>query len=200
MTIARLDAELSPEFEIWITAEHCAVLWDALVAGEIDAYPEYTGTLTQELLPGGASGLRQRVEEHGIVMSRSLGFSDSYAIGMKRVVAERLKIRTIEDLARHPELKLGFSNEFMDRKDGWPALRRAYGLPQRNVRGLDHDLAYRALADGAVDATDIYTTDAEIAAYDLTNPLHWRWHLVAVWFAVGVYLIAVGAHITAMLT
>ena len=144
------------------------VLWDALLAGEIDTYPEYTGTLTQELLPGSDSGLRQRALERGVVMSRSLGFSDSYAIGMKRVVAERLKIRTIEDLARHPELKLGFSNEFMDRKDGWPALRRAYGLPQRNVRGLDHDLAYRALADGAVDATDIYTTDAEIAAYDLT--------------------------------
>src|SRR5437764_711523 len=65
-------------------------------------------------------------------------------------------------------LQVGFSNEFMDRKDGWPALRRAYGLPQRNARGLDHDLAYRALADGAIDATDIYTTDAEIAAYDLT--------------------------------
>lgn len=144
------------------------VLWDALLAGEINAYPEYTGTLNQELLPGSESELRERALERGVVMSRSLGFSDSYAIGMKRAVAERLKIRTIEDLARHPELKLGFSNEFMDRKDGWPALRRSYGLPQRNVRGLDHDLANRALADGAVDATDIYTTDAEIAAYDLT--------------------------------
>src|SRR5207237_222661 len=81
-------------------------------------YPEYTGTLTQELLPGSDAGLRQRVEERGVVLSRSLGFSDSYAIGMKRVVAERLKIRTIEDLARHPELKLGFSHEFMDRNDG----------------------------------------------------------------------------------
>jgi osmoprotectant transport system permease protein len=143
------------------------VLWDALLAGQIDVYPEYTGTLTEELVPGDAEGLRKRVDSRGVVMSRSLGFSDSYAIGMKRTVAERLGIRTIEDVARHPELKLGFSNEFMDRKDGWPALRRAYGLPQRNVRGLDHDLAYRALADGAVDATDLYTTDAEIAAYDL---------------------------------
>jgi osmoprotectant transport system permease protein len=143
------------------------VLWDALLKGEIDAYPEYTGTLTQELLPGAGADLRDRVAERGVVMSHSLGFSDSYAIGMKRVVAARLGVQTIADLTRHPELRLGFSNEFMDRKDGWPALRRAYGLPQRNVRGLDHDLAYRALAEGAVDATDIYTTDAEIAAYDL---------------------------------
>jgi osmoprotectant transport system permease protein len=143
------------------------VLWDALLKGEIHAYPEYTGTLTQELLPGAGADLRERVAKRGVVMSRSLGFSDSYAIGMSRTVAQRLGLRTIQDLARHPKVRLGFSNEFMDRKDGWPALRRAYDLPQRDVRGLDHDLAYRALADGAIDATDIYTTDAEIAAYDL---------------------------------
>ncbi len=143
------------------------VLWNALLAGEIDAYPEYTGTLAQELVPGDVAGLRERVARHGVTMSRSLGFADSYAVGMKRTAAERLGIRTIRDLSRHPRLKLGFSNEFMDRKDGWPALRKAYGLPQRGVRGMDHDLAYRALADGAVDATDLYTTDAEIAAYDL---------------------------------
>ena len=142
------------------------ILWDALLRGEIDAYPEYTGTIAQELLPG-QGDLRDRVAGKGVVMSRSLGFSDSYAIGMQRAAAERLGIRTLEDLARHPRLRLGFSNEFMDRKDGWPALRAAYRLPQRDVRGLEHDLALRALAGGAIDATDLYTTDAEIAAYDL---------------------------------
>ena len=142
------------------------ILWEALLRREIDSYPEYTGTLAQELLPG-RSDLRERVAAKGVVMSRSLGFSDSYAIGMQRRTAERLGIRTLEDLARHPEVRLGFSNEFMDRKDGWPALRAAYRLPQRNVRGLEHDVAVRALAGGAIDATDLYTTDAEIAAYDL---------------------------------
>ena len=142
------------------------ILWEALLRREIDSYPEYTGTLAQELLPG-RSDLRERVAAKGLVMSRSLGFSDSYAIGMQRRTAERLGIRTLEDLARHPEVRLGFSNEFMDRKDGWPALRAAYRLPQRNVRGLEHDVAVRALAGGAIDATDLYTTDAEIAAYDL---------------------------------
>ena len=121
------------------------ILWDALLRGQIDAYPEYTGTIAQELLPG-QGDLRERVAAKGIVMSRSLGFSDSYAIGMTRRAAERLGIRTLEDLARHPEVRLGFSNEFMDRKDGWPALRAAYRLPQRNVRGLEHDVAVRALA------------------------------------------------------
>ena len=142
------------------------ILWEALLTGEIDAYPEYTGTLAQELLPG-AGDLQDRVAAKGVVMSRSLGFSDSYALGMRRRVAENLGIRTLEDLARHPALRLGLSNEFMDRKDGWPALRAAYRLPQQDVRGIEHDVALRALASGAIDATDLYTTDAEIAAYDL---------------------------------
>ncbi len=118
------------------------ILWDALLGGQIDVYPEYTGTLAQELLPGPGE-LSDRLAAKGVVMSRSLGFSDSYAVGMKRGTAERLGIHTLQDLARHPELRLGFSNEFMDRKDGWPALRAAYRLPQREVRGMEHDLALR---------------------------------------------------------
>ena len=55
----------------------------------------------------------------------------------------------------------------MSRRDGWPALRDRYQLPQQDVRGLDHDLAYRALADGSLDVTDLYATDAEIRAYQL---------------------------------
>ncbi|GAC1348208.1 MAG: glycine betaine ABC transporter substrate-binding protein [Myxococcales bacterium] len=147
------------------------VLWNALRAGEIDAYPEYTGTIAQELLPGFAgkdeASLRAALERQGVAMSRSLGFDDTYAIGLRRETAERLGIAKLSDLARHPALKLAFSHEFMDRSDGWPALRARYGLPQSGVRGLDHDLAYRGLASGAIDATDLYSTDAEIRAYDL---------------------------------
>lgn len=143
------------------------ILWDALVKGEVDAYPEYTGTLTQEIFAGQGlgdeEGLRRALAAKGIETTRSLGFSDGYAIGMRQDVATRLHIRTISDLRTHPDLRFGFSNEFLDRGDGWPALRAAYALPQQNVTGLDHDLAYRALADGKIDATDLYSTDAEIA-------------------------------------
>src|SRR5262249_15672643 len=82
-------------------------------------------------------------------------------------VADRLGVSRLSDLKRHPELKIGFSNEFMDRADGWPGLRDRYGLPQRDVRGLDHDLAYRALSSGEIQATDLYSTDAEIKQYNL---------------------------------
>src|SRR5207253_2417952 len=78
-----------------------------------------------------------------------------------------LDIRKISDLLQHPELKFGFSNEFMERGDGWPSLRDRYQLPQKNVTGLEHALAYRGLENGSIDVTDLYSTDAEIRYYDL---------------------------------
>jgi osmoprotectant transport system permease protein len=147
------------------------ILFHALEADELDVYPEYTGTISAEILAGrniqGEDALRRALAERGIGMSRPLGFNDSYAIGMRAEVADRLGLRTISDLRRHPELKFGFSNEFMERADGWPGLRDRYALPQRDVRGLDHDLAYRGLASDEIQATELYTTDAEIRAYGL---------------------------------
>lgn len=147
------------------------LLFNALEAGELDVYPEYTGTVAQEILASegvkSEEQIRAALARRGILMSRPLGFSNTYAIGMREDVAARLGIATISDLRRHPELVFGFSNEFMDREDGWPRLRSRYHLPQREVRGLDHDLAYRALERGAIQATDLYSTDAEIVAYHL---------------------------------
>jgi osmoprotectant transport system permease protein len=100
-------------------------------------------------------------------MTEPLGFDNTYAIGLTAARARELGVTTLSDLRAHPDLRLGFSNEFMSRRDGWPALARRYGLAQTRVEGLDHDLAYRALASGAIDATDLYTTDAEIARYGL---------------------------------
>lgn len=147
------------------------VLWEALRRGEIDVYPDYTGTLAREVLgsdtPLDDDALRAALAVHGVGVSRSLGFEDKYAVGVRRETAERLGLSRVSDLVRHPALRLGFTNEFMDRKDGWPALRDRYRLPHRDVRGLEHDLAYRALAAGELDATDVYTTDPEIRRLDL---------------------------------
>ncbi|QXD14732.1 ABC transporter permease subunit [Rhodocaloribacter litoris] len=146
------------------------LLWNALRSGEIDVYPEYTGTILQEILAGrdvSAGALADTLAALGVRMTPPLGFNNTYALGMRRARARNLGIRTISDLRAHPRLRFGFSNEFMDRADGWPALRDRYGLPQTDVRGLDHDLAYRGIASGALDVIDLYTTDAEIAHYDL---------------------------------
>ena len=158
------------------------LVWNALVSGAIDVYPEYTGTLLDEILttgepaasppPAGAetrdrAWLGRALAARGVGMSAPLGFNNTYAIGLVAARARALGVARLSDLRAHPDLTFGFSNEFMSRRDGWPALARRYGLPQTRVRGLDHDLAYRALASGAIDATDLYTTDAEIRRYGL---------------------------------
>ncbi|MEO6137291.1 MAG: glycine betaine ABC transporter substrate-binding protein [Luteimonas sp.] len=145
------------------------ILWDALAGGQIDAYPEYTGTLAQEILQlpyATPAQLRSELANQGLAMTPSLGFNNSYALGMRAERAGALGITRVSDLGAHPDLKVGLSNEFMQRADGWPGLKRAYDLPQQ-PDGLDHDLAYRGLASGAIDVTDLYTTDAEIPYYKL---------------------------------
>ena len=147
------------------------VLWEALLKGSIDIYPEYTGTISQELLADrnidGMDAMRIALNRQGIRMTAPMGFNNTYAIGVTAKTAEKYGLRKISDLRPHTGLALGFSNEFMDRADGWPALRQKYGLNLANARGLDHDLAYRGLAGGSIDAIDVYTTDAEIAYYKL---------------------------------
>lgn len=146
------------------------VLFSGLTRGDVDAYPEYTGTLMGELLVEEnlrtLDELRAALESRGILMSEPIGFNNTYAVGVTRETAERLDLRTISDLADHPQIRMGFSNEFMERADGWPGLRDAYGL-QNPARGMDHDLAYRGLQTGDIGAMDLYATDAEIEYYDL---------------------------------
>jgi len=146
------------------------LLWRALVDGRIDIYPEYTGTLCQEILHSACdlASLRRALAEHQVAMTKPLGFRDEYALAVRRELGARLHLRRISDLARHPELRLGFSDEFIARADGWPALRARYRLPQAEVRALDHDLAYRGLAAGTLDVIDVYTTDPELLSADLT--------------------------------
>src|SRR5947208_14447704 len=160
-----------------ISAEHrqgmggTIILWQALHGGQIDAYPEYRGTIAQEILKNdratSLSEIRQSLAKSGVGMMEPLGFNNTYALVMRRSEAQRLGLRTISDLRKHPELKIGLTHEFLDRQDGWPPLRERYGLPQRNVIGIDHALGYAALANGSIDVKDAYSTDAKIAENDL---------------------------------
>ncbi len=149
------------------------LVYEALKNGEIDIYPEYTGTISEEILAAqpidGSEQMRTALSKQGVLMSGALGLNNTYAFGMKKETAERLGMEAISDLARRPDLKFGFSSEWMERQeDGWPKLREHYGLSPRNVKGMDHDLAYRQLDDGDIDVIDVYTTDAKIRQYDIT--------------------------------
>jgi osmoprotectant transport system permease protein len=150
-----------------------SVMWSAMLRGELDCYPEYTGTLRTEIFSGSSitsdTQLREVLADKEVWASGSLGFNNTYVLGLRKDTAAKLSISRMSDLAAHPQLRFAFSNEFMQRADGWRGVRSAYGLPQSEVRGMAHDLAYRALAAGSIDVTDLYSTDAEIAYYELAT-------------------------------
>ena len=160
-----------------LEAEHKAelggtrVLWNALLSGEIDIYPDYSGTILNEILADfgyrNFAQVIQHLDNVGLSMLGPLGFNNTYALGVLQKTAAKYNLESISDLIIHPKLEFGFTNEFMDRQDGWPSLRRAYNLPQKNVRGLDHDLAYKALESQKIQLMDLYSTDAEIQYYNL---------------------------------
>ncbi len=147
------------------------IVFAALRSGAIDVYPEYTGTIAFELLgrktPAGLEEIGRELAPLGLGVAVPLGFDNTYALAMREERAAALGISSISDLSRHADLKPGISQEFLNRKDGWPALQQAYRLPFPAPRGLDHGLAYEALASGQVDVIDIYTTDAKIGKYRL---------------------------------
>ncbi len=142
-----------------------AIVYEALRSGSIDLYAEYTGTIDQEILKNkGTSTLeamRAQLAPLGLGVDIRLGFNDGYALAMRADTATKLGIAKLSDLAHHPALRLGLSNEFIGRADGWKGLAQRYALPQQPI-GLDHGLAYDAVAASQVDVIDIYTTDAKI--------------------------------------
>ena len=160
-----------------IPAEHrqgmggTIILWQALRGEQIDVYPEYTGTISQEILKSdrllSLDQIRDSLTKFGVAMTEPLGFNNTYALVMRRSEAQQLGVRTISDLRKHPELKIALTHEFLDRRDGWQPLRERYALPQRNVIGIDHSLGYSALANGSINVKDAYSTDAKIEQNDL---------------------------------
>jgi osmoprotectant transport system permease protein len=138
----------------------------ALESGSIDLYPEYTGTLTRVVLKDASlltiDAIRARLRPRGLTMSDSLGFANTYALAMRADRAEALGVRTIGDLAAHPELRAAFSSGFLEREDGWPGLRALYGLRLARTDVMEHALTYRAIASGEVDLMDVFSTDGQL--------------------------------------
>ncbi len=159
-----------------VRAEHrqglgnTAVVYEALKAGAIDVYPEYLGTIDAEILkrdqPTDLATMRTELAKQGLGVAVPLGFVNGYALAMREADSQRLGLKRLSDLKAHPELVLGLSHEFLGRQDGWPGLAARYGLPHKPL-GIDHGIAYEALATGRIGLTDIYSTDAKIAELKL---------------------------------
>jgi osmoprotectant transport system permease protein len=156
----------SGKVEVLAGLGNTAIVYAALQVGNIDLYPEYAGTIDQGILknktPSSLASLTQGGKPLGLGVDIALGFNNGYALAMRGDRAQVLGVRTLSDLVGHPTLRLGLSNEFIGRADGWPGLAKRYGMPQQPT-GLDHGLAYDALSGGQTDVIDIYTTDAKIA-------------------------------------
>src|SRR3954465_9058519 len=147
------------------------ILWEALRSDQIGAYPEYTGTIGEEILKTTSvippADMREQLAKYGVGMTGELGFDNTYALVVRRALAERKQIHRISDLRSHPELKFGLTHEFLDRRDGWRPLAEKYHLPAQNIAGIDHGLGYEALRNGSIDVKDAYSTDAKIGENDL---------------------------------
>jgi osmoprotectant transport system permease protein len=153
-----------------------SVIFDALAAGEIDVYVDYSGTIwanqmqrseikpRDDVLKEVASWLEERRK---IKMLGGLGFENAYALAMPRQRAQALGIRSLADLARFsPRLTIAGDYEFFVRPE-WAKLRDAYGLAFRDQRQMQSTFMYAAAAAGDVDVISAYTSDGRIAQHDL---------------------------------
>jgi osmoprotectant transport system permease protein len=166
------------------------ICFTALKNNEIDIYPEYTGTISEQILKSerllNITQLREYIfSAFKLQISQPYGFNNTYALAMKKDRAKQFKIVNISDLARYPQLKLAFSYEFLKRKDGWENLAKVYNLKQISV-GIEHGLAYQALDDKKVDIIDAYSTDGEIPRYNL-KILEDDLHFFPTYYAVSFY-------------
>jgi osmoprotectant transport system permease protein len=153
------------------------IAYAALRRGAIDVYPEYTGTGLVVILghppahdPGAvfAAVAREGAARDGVRWLPPLGFENTYAIAVRRTLADSLHLTTLSDLARvGSSLRAGLTADFIGRPDGLPGLTTTYGIHFRSVRALLPAIKYQALAAGAIDVIDGYSTDGLIARYDL---------------------------------
>ncbi len=153
------------------------VAFDALTAGDIDLYVDYTGTLwANEMNRGHETTSRDETlaevaqflrDERGVTLVGRLGFENAYALAVRADDARRLDLRRISDLVPYaPTLVLGGDYEFFARPE-WVAIRDGYGLEFRDLRTMDSTLMYQAAAQRSVDVISAFSTDGRIAAYDL---------------------------------
>lgn len=153
------------------------VAFDALAAGRIDVYTDYSGTIWATILKRGdpptdrkavlAEVKRALLAEHGIEVIAALGFENTYAFAMRSADADRLHIRSLADLsARSAELRIGSDYEFFQRAE-WKSLTNVYAFKFAQQTSMDSSLMYEAVRTAQVDVITAFSTDGRIAAYNL---------------------------------
>jgi osmoprotectant transport system permease protein len=162
------EAKVSRRFGMGSTG----ILLTAIQTSTIDLYPEYSGTIAEVVLKNDSlrdlQQIRAQLNPTGLTISNSLGFNNTYALGVRSEVAQQNRLQALSDLSRFPSLRFGFSYEFLNRPDGYSSLSRFYHLQLESVRPMEHSLAYEALARNEIDGTDVYSTDAKVKKLNLS--------------------------------
>lgn len=153
-------------------------LFKALQANQIDIYPEFTGTVLQSILKtnklvshnpktayqAARDGLATKYQ---MTYLMPMAYQNGYAMAVTKQTATEYNLKTISDLAKHPELIAGFDPDFYQQADGYPGLKQDYNLNFQTVKTMEPALKYQAIASGDLAVVDAYTTDPEIQKYDL---------------------------------
>ena len=153
-------------------------LYEALKKGDIAIYPEFTGTVTESLLKlapqvdhdpeavyqAARDGIKKQDD---LALLKPMAYQNTYAVAVPKKIAQEYGLKTISDLKKvEGQLKAGFTLEFNDREDGNKGLQKVYGL-HLQVSTMEPALRYQAIQSGDIQITDAYSTDAELARYDL---------------------------------
>ncbi|MBL1228698.1 ABC transporter permease/substrate-binding protein [Enterococcus sp. BWB1-3] len=167
-----VKVELKPNFG------KTTFLYNALKSGEIDIYPEFSGTVLETFLPENTNTSNDPEEvyeyardeiakQDNLAYLEPMSYQNTYAVAVKRSFAEEYKLKTIEDLKGiASQLKAGFTLEFIDRDDGYKGIEKLYGVTM-SVQSMEPSLRYQAIDNGDVNVVDAYSTDSELKQYDL---------------------------------
>jgi len=172
-----LERETDLEVVRKVNLAGTAVCQQALESGDIDLYPEYSGTALLAVLKVPATsdpaeawttvkeGYRTRFDLEWLP---PLGFANTYALAVRQSEADAKGWQTIDDLrASAARIRGGFTSEFLERDDGYPGLARKYGFRLGTTVDMDPSLMYEAVRKGDVDVISAFSTDGRIAAFDL---------------------------------
>ena len=149
----------------------------AIVKGDFDMYPEYTGTAWSDVLKNDtepdADAMMQKLneqyqEQFGMKWVGLYGFNNTYTLAVKKDFAEENNIQSFSDLAAFaPELVFGAEYDFYEREDGYTPLCDIYGLKFKSTKDIDIGMKYQAIGNGDVQVINAFTTDGMLNVYDL---------------------------------
>ncbi|WP_429718897.1 ABC transporter permease/substrate-binding protein [Bacillus rhizoplanae] len=167
-----LKVEIKPGFG------KTSFVFEALKSGEIDIYPEFTGTALstfvkeepkstdrQEVYEQARNGLEQK---YNMKLLKPMKYNNTYALAVPKQIAEQYNIKTISDLKNvSSQMKAGFTLEFADREDGYKGIQKLYNIQFPNLKTMEPKLRYSAVQSGDVNVIDAYSTDSELQQYGL---------------------------------